>query len=52
MILTIAEKYGQAPQDVENWDLYWLERAFLKLQGESIRQGRENDRFKKRSIRR
>jgi hypothetical protein len=40
MILVIAEKYGQAPQDVESWDQYWLERAALKVEAESIRDSR------------
>jgi hypothetical protein len=29
MILRLAEKYGQAPQDVADWDLYWINRAWV-----------------------
>lgn len=46
MILVLAKEYGQSPQDVENWDTYWLERAALKIEGESIHNIRERDRAK------
>jgi hypothetical protein len=41
MILILAEKYGQSPQEVEQWDEYWLERAALKAAGESLHYDRE-----------
>lgn len=41
MILILAEKYGQPPQEVEHWDRYWLERAILKAAGESLHDQRE-----------
>lgn len=52
MILVLAKEYGQSPQDVENWDVYWFERAALKLEGESIHNTRERDRSKSKAKRR
>jgi hypothetical protein len=52
MILLLAKEYGQAPQDVEDWDQYWLERAALKIEGESIHNIREASRAKSKSKRR
>ena len=36
LILKLAERYGQSPADVENWDEYWFERAAVEMEGESI----------------
>ncbi len=46
--MVLAKEYGQAPEDVEKWDMYWFERATLKLQGDSIHNERERARLKKR----
>jgi hypothetical protein len=34
LILVLAEKYGQSPAEVENWEPYWLNRAALRLEVE------------------
>jgi hypothetical protein len=36
MVLKLAEKYGQSPQDVENWDEFWTVRAVELMEGESL----------------
>jgi len=36
MILALAKEYGQAPQEVENWDAFWLHRAWTLMRAESI----------------
>jgi hypothetical protein len=47
MILAIAEKFGQAPQDVENWEHYWYERAKTQLIGEGIDAERRMKKLEK-----
>jgi hypothetical protein len=46
-VLILAEKYGQAPEEVESWDQYWFERAVLKLRAEKIHDDREETRREK-----
>lgn len=48
MILILAEKYGRSPEEVEQWDSYWLERAYLKAAGESVHHEREATRRERR----
>lgn len=48
MILALAKEYGQSPETVENWDEYWLERAALKIVGESEHRKRETQRLRKK----
>jgi hypothetical protein len=36
MVLTLAEKYGRPPEEVEQWDAYWFERAAEFAQGEAM----------------
>jgi hypothetical protein len=36
MVLKLAKEYGQAPQDVEQWDEYWVLRAIELMDGESL----------------
>lgn len=40
----MAEKYHRPPEEVENWDPYWLNRAILKHQGENMHDEREENR--------
>ncbi len=42
MILLLAEKYGQSPGDVENWDEFWFARAAVKLEAEGMDNARKN----------
>lgn len=43
-ILRLAKEYGQAPQDVENWEEWWLLRAVELLDGEAIYFAAEDKR--------
>jgi hypothetical protein len=46
-VLTVAQKYGQAPQDVEKWDEYWFNRAAELDQGEAIHQATQMKKMRK-----
>lgn len=50
LILAIAKEYGQSPDQVETeWSAYWVNRAALKLEAESIDSQRRANDAKKRS---
>jgi hypothetical protein len=46
-VLVIAKEYGTSPQEVEQWDLYWFNRAVLKLRADNVVARREANRRKK-----
>jgi hypothetical protein len=48
LILVLAEKYGQSPEQVENWDQYWLNRAALRLEVDAELDRRREKRDKTR----
>ena len=52
MVLQLAEKYGRPPEEVENWDVYWFERAAVLLEGESIDSERRKKDLEKQARRR
>ncbi len=47
LVLKLAKEYGQAPQDVENWDEYWTQRAIELMDGESMNAAAEEKRRKR-----
>lgn len=40
LILMIAERYHQPPQEVEHWDAYWINRIATWMQAESLEHKR------------
>jgi hypothetical protein len=52
MVLTLAKEYGRPPEEVEDWDAYWFNRAAVKLRGENIHHEREAARREKENRRR
>ena len=48
LILIVAKEYGQSPQDVENWDSYWFERAAVKAHGEGLDSIRRSEALEKK----
>lgn len=32
----LADRFGRSPEEVENWDAYWFNRAGEFLEGEAI----------------
>lgn len=47
-ILVLAERFGRSPEEVENWDLYWFNRAIEWLEGEGRAM---NEKMKKNKAR-
>lgn len=44
MVLKLAKEYGQAPQDVEQWDEWWTVRAIELMDGEGLHSAAEDKR--------
>lgn len=51
-MLVLAKEYGRPPEEVEQWDAYWFERAVLLLEGESLRDKRAGEKRAKEMKRR
>ena len=43
----IAEKYGQSPNAVEEWEERWFNRAVLMMEGENLYHNQQMERAKK-----
>ena len=41
MVLKLAKEYGQAPQEVEQWQEWWVLRAIELMDGESLHSAAE-----------
>jgi len=47
LVLTLSERLGQMPEQIEQMDQYWFDRWIVYLEGESIYQRKlEQDRKK------
>ncbi|MEO8650603.1 MAG: hypothetical protein ABI539_15680 [Acidobacteriota bacterium] len=52
-MLKLAERYGQSPETVENWDEHWYSRACELAAGESLHEAeREKERLRHAKARR
>lgn len=48
LLLTVAQKYGQSPGEVERWEQRHFNAAVLMLEGENIYSEREMDKVRSR----
>jgi hypothetical protein len=46
-VLRLAKEYGRSPEEVENWDPYWFNRANTWLEGEAIADQQEQEARKR-----
>lgn len=46
-MLRIAREYGRSPEEVENWDPYWFNRANTWLEGEAVADQQEESTKKR-----
>lgn len=47
-MLLVAERYGRAPEEVEQWDEYWFNRAVEYLEGEGLHYAKEKPTQRKK----
>lgn len=52
LVLKLAKEYGRPPEEVENWDAFWFNRAADLMDGENLHQSAQMKEMERRSQKR